>query len=154
MTQLPLVLTGPFTRWFCNEEMAEARKAGLKIVGVMEEDPRFGRPNLQEERRRALTGGEHGGPVHPEAEVNIELLHQVCFIPRRTQEHEVHAMVDEINRQGLLPLRRSSSMRASFRVSSSQSTSLTEVVAEDDIENDGASTTTPPVCTLSFAKTS
>jgi len=127
---------GLFTRYFCHAEMTAAREADLEIVGVMEEDARHGRPNFDEERRRALTGGENGGPVHPQAEENIKLLDQVCFIPRRTQEHEVRAMVNEINRQGLMPLRRgfsargSSGARASFRHSLSQSL-LTEISVDD-----------------------
>jgi hypothetical protein len=127
--------------------MAAARDSGLQIVGVMEEDIRHGRPNFDEERRRALTGGKNGGPVHPQAEENIKLLNQVCFIPRRTQEHEVRAMVDEINRQGLMPLRRTSSARSSFRLSSSPS-SLTEVFVDDSDGQAMAAAIPAPVRTI------
>ena len=30
------VYQGPFTRWFCHEEMAAARDEGLHIIGVMQ----------------------------------------------------------------------------------------------------------------------
>ena len=123
--------------------MAAARDADLHIVGVMEDDSRHGRPNFAEERRRALTGGKNGGPVHPRAEENIALLEQVCFIPRRTQEHEVRAMVDEINRQGLMPLRRSASARASFRLSSSTSSLIGVSVDGSDSQTAAAATSAP-----------
>lgn len=120
--------------------MAEARDADLQIVGVMEEDARHGRPKFDEERRRALTGGENGGPVHPQAAENILLLDQVCFIPRRTQEHEVRAMVDEINRQGLLPLRRSISRRQSLSASS-----LANIIVDDGVAESGTAASPAPV---------
>lgn len=122
-------LAGLFTRYFCHAEMAEARAAGLEIVGVMEEDARHGRPNFEQERQRALTGGKNNGPVHPQAGENIKFLDTVSFIPRRTQEHEVRAMVDEILKCGLLPLRRGS-FRSSFSVPSSAS-SLDGIVVQN-----------------------
>lgn len=90
---LLVLCAGLFTRYYCHAEMAEARDADLQIVGVMEEDARHGRPKFDEERRRALTGGENGGPVHPRAEENISLLDQVCFIPRRTQVRTIRRCV-------------------------------------------------------------
>eukprot|EP01047_Picozoa_sp_COSAG01_P009926 COSAG01_NODE_415_length_17322_cov_14.785926_3_plen_857_part_00 len=92
---------GPFTRWFCHEEMAAARKHGLTIIGVKEDDPRFGAPNFALEKQRALTGGRGGGPVNEHAEDNVVLLDQVCFINRRTQKHEIKGYLDEIVRQGI-----------------------------------------------------
>ena len=91
---------GPFTRPVCHEEMAAAREAKLNIVGLMETDPRFGQPNFAEEKRRALTGGRDGGPVSAAAAENVKLLDELCFIPRRTQAHEIPTMINEINRQG------------------------------------------------------
>ena len=91
---------GPFTRWFCHEEMATAHEAGLRCIGVMETDPRHGEPDFALEKERARTGGKAGGPVHSvHVEMNLRLLDEVCFIPLRRQEHELQAMLDEIVRQ-------------------------------------------------------
>ena len=46
---------GPFTRWFCHEEMASARAANVNIIGVKESDPRFNEPDFAKEKERALT---------------------------------------------------------------------------------------------------
>ena len=51
---------GPFTRWFCHEEMATAHTEGLRCVGVMETDARHGTPDFGEEKTRANTGGVDG----------------------------------------------------------------------------------------------
>jgi hypothetical protein len=101
---------GPFTRWYCHEEMATARKHGLTIVGVKEEDVRFGKPDFELERQRGMMGGKVGadgvcGPVHLQAPENLELLNKVCFISRRTQQHEIKGYIAEVIRQGVeLPL--------------------------------------------------
>ena len=89
---------GPFTRWFCHEEMATARAAGVHIIGVQEEDDRHCKPDRALEKSRARTGKD-GGPVHAAAEANLRLLDSVCFVPLRRQQHEVPAMLDEILRQ-------------------------------------------------------
>ena len=116
---------GTFTRWFCHEEMRVAREEGLHPIGVKEIDPRFGAPDLKMERRRAMTGGSSGGPVHEKAAENIELLDQVCFIvsaqggfarltaanairlcqDRQTQQHLLPGYLDEIIKQGIVDAR-------------------------------------------------
>ena len=92
---------GTFTRWFCNEEMSTARKAGLHIMGVKETDGRFGAPDMEAEKERAMTGGKDGGPVHEQAAENLKLLTKVCFISRRTQQHELPAYLNEIIAEGI-----------------------------------------------------
>jgi len=92
---------GPFTRWFCNEEMATAHEEQLRCIGVMETEDRRGKPDFALERSRALTGGRDNGPVHPSATHNVRLLDDVCFIPLRRQEHEVSAMLAEIQKHAL-----------------------------------------------------
>ena len=37
--------------------------------------------------------------MHEQAEANLRLLDDVCFVPLRRQEHEVPAMLGEILRQ-------------------------------------------------------
>eukprot|EP01047_Picozoa_sp_COSAG01_P024822 COSAG01_NODE_1548_length_9950_cov_29.480865_3_plen_820_part_00 len=91
---------GPFTRWFCHEEMGTALEENLHIVGVMETDPRFGIPDFQLERQRALTGRD-GRPVSVRAPQHVKLLDSICFIPRRTQEHELKGYLSEIIKQGI-----------------------------------------------------
>eukprot|EP01051_Picozoa_sp_SAG22_P017217 SAG22_NODE_2604_length_2395_cov_1.718641_3_plen_350_part_00 len=86
---------------YCHEEMATARKHGLTVVGVKEEDGRFGKPDFELERQRGMTGGADGGPVHVEAHLNLELLDKVCFISRRTQQHEINGMLSEVLKQGV-----------------------------------------------------
>ena len=90
---------GPFTRWFCHEEMTTAHEKGLRCIGVMETDDRKGRPDFGLEKSRALTGGSGGGPVNPNAKHNVHLLDDMTFIPYRRQQHEVDAMLKEIQRQ-------------------------------------------------------
>ena len=90
---------GPFTRWFCHEEMATARQTGAKIIGVMETDERHNTPEFVQEKTRARTGGREGGAVHEHVEDNLKLLDDVCFIPLRRQQHEIPAMLGEILRQ-------------------------------------------------------
>eukprot|EP01047_Picozoa_sp_COSAG01_P036979 COSAG01_NODE_2911_length_6875_cov_93.023318_3_plen_601_part_00 len=92
---------GPFTRWFCHEEMITAQDADCHIMGVMETDRRHGVPDFALEKQRALSGGEHGGRIHVSAEQNIKLLDNVCFLPRRTQAHEVGSFLQEILAQGV-----------------------------------------------------
>ena len=102
-----------------------AREEGLHPIGVKEIDPRFGAPDLKMERRRAMTGGSSGGPVHEKAAENIELLDQVCFIvrakvncacvtvanairlcqDRQTQQHLLPGYLDEIIKQGIVDAR-------------------------------------------------
>lgn len=91
---------GPFTRWFCHEEMATAQDNNLVFVGVMEQDERHGKADMAQERLRARTGGLGGGPVHLEhVERNLRLLDDVCFIPFERQAHLMPAMLQEIARQ-------------------------------------------------------
>jgi hypothetical protein len=90
---------GPFTRWFCHEEMSTAHAERLRCVGVMEDDERHGKPDFGQEKQRALTGAEGGQPVNGNAARNIHLLDDVCFIPLRRQQHEVEGMMKEIVRQ-------------------------------------------------------
>jgi hypothetical protein len=94
---------GPFTRWFCHEELTAAHENQLRMIGVMETEDHKGKPDLFKERERALHGGARQGtepmPVHPDAEFNLHLLNDVCFLPFRRQEHEMHAMMNEIERQ-------------------------------------------------------
>ena len=90
---------GPFSRWFCHEEMRAAHVHGLKVVCVMESDERKGKPDFFLEKHRALTGGNDGGPVNEHALVNVHLIADACFIPFRRQQHERQAMLDEIVRQ-------------------------------------------------------
>ena len=89
---------GPFTRWFCQEEMVTAHEAGLRCVGVKEEEERFGKPDFALEKSRSLAGGKDGGPIHERAAMNARLLDEVCFIPFRRQQHEMKGMVDEVAR--------------------------------------------------------
>ena len=67
-------------------------------MGVMETEERKGKPDMATEISRALTGKD-GGPVHPDAALNVGLLQKVCFIPFRRQSHEQKAMLEEIGRQ-------------------------------------------------------
>ena len=90
---------GPFTRWFCQEEMTTAHEVGLRCIGVMESDERFGKPDFEQEKARSLTGGKGGKPIHERARMNARMLNDICFIPFRRQQHEMQAMVDEIVRQ-------------------------------------------------------
>eukprot|EP01043_Picozoa_sp_COSAG02_P024011 COSAG02_NODE_1299_length_13382_cov_14.723858_4_plen_441_part_00 len=90
---------GPFTRWFCHEEMSTAREQKLRFVGVMETELRHGKPDFALEKSRAQTAGDDGGPIHEDVEDNLQLLKDLCFIPFRRQEHEVPAMLKEIIRQ-------------------------------------------------------
>eukprot|EP01048_Picozoa_sp_COSAG05_P015867 COSAG05_NODE_1967_length_3771_cov_3.260076_1_plen_352_part_00 len=92
---------GPFTRWFCHEEMSMAWKQELNFVGVLETEERFCKPDFALEKKRAKTGNS-GGAVHANAARNVRLLDQLCFIPFRRQAHEVPAMIEEITRQAKL----------------------------------------------------
>ena len=56
-------------------------------------------PDFGQEKARALTAGDGGGPINSQAHLNIHLLDDVCFIPFRRQEHEVKGLLDEIERQ-------------------------------------------------------
>jgi hypothetical protein len=89
---------GPFTRWFCHEEMTTAHAECLRCIGVVEDDERHSKPNFTLEKSRALTGKD-GAPVHAQAHHNVHLLDDVCFIPLRRQQHEVPGMLQEITRQ-------------------------------------------------------
>lgn len=92
-----------FTRWYCHEEMNAAREAGLHTIVVKEEDKRFGRPDIALEKERAMTlTARDGSPLHEFAAENLKLLDDVCFIPRRTQQHELNGYLDEIIKQGIV----------------------------------------------------
>lgn len=67
----------------------------LRCVGVMETDERHGIPDFGLEESRALTG-KGGGAVNPNAQHNVHLLKDLCFLPLRRQEHEVQSMLDEV----------------------------------------------------------
>ena len=99
---------GPFTRWFCHEEMHTAQVSGLKFVGVKEDDSRYEKADIGQEKTRSMDGKD-GGPVNKHAAANLHLLDDVCFINFRRQKHDVAAMLDEIERQFALdaPLVRS-----------------------------------------------
>ena len=110
---------GPFTRWFCHEEMHKAHVCGLKFVGVKEDDSRFGKAHFGQEKTRSMNGKDdrttrncqncchcfgakatgRTGLVHKHAAANLHLLDDVCFINFRRQKHDVAAMLDEIERQ-------------------------------------------------------
>eukprot|EP01043_Picozoa_sp_COSAG02_P031301 COSAG02_NODE_2036_length_10039_cov_174.290040_1_plen_1339_part_00 len=92
---------GPFTRWFCHEEMAMAHAERLRCIGVMETEERRCKPDFELEKSRALTGGKDGGPVNANAARNLHLLNDICFIPLRRQEHEVQGMLAEIQKQAM-----------------------------------------------------
>jgi hypothetical protein len=94
---------GTFTRWFCHEEMRTAHEQELRFVGVMETELRHCKPDFALEKSQALTGGSDGGPVNTNAPDHVYLLSGLCFIPFRRQEHEVVAMLKEIERQAALP---------------------------------------------------
>ena len=93
------VYEGPFTRWYCHQEMATACLERLPVIGVMEVDERYHRADLAEEKHRARTGGANGGPITPHAEDILALLdgpNSVVFLPFRRQQHEMEAMLAEI----------------------------------------------------------
>ena len=91
---------GPFTRWFCHEEMAAARENGIVVVGCQEEDEGRNKPDRALEKSRAHSGGTDGGPVHEtHVEANLRYLDDICFSPFRRARHEVQPMIDEIARQ-------------------------------------------------------
>jgi hypothetical protein len=89
---------GPFTRWFCQEEMTAAHEAGLRCVGVKEDDERFGKPDFALEKSRS-SSGKDGGPIHERAAMNARILDEICFIDFRRQQHEMKGMIDEVVRQ-------------------------------------------------------
>ena len=47
---------GPFTRWFCHEEMATAQDNSLAFVGVMEQDERHGKADFDAEKQKDRRG--------------------------------------------------------------------------------------------------
>ena len=89
---------GPFTRWFCQEEMTAAHEAGLRCVGVKEDDERYGKPDIGLEKSRSQTGKD-GRPIHERATQNATILDEICFINFRRQQHEMKGMIDEVARQ-------------------------------------------------------
>eukprot|EP01046_Picozoa_sp_COSAG06_P052164 COSAG06_NODE_8697_length_2094_cov_3.330827_1_plen_313_part_01 len=79
---------GPFTRWYCHDEMRTAREAGLEIVGMQETDD--GR------RAKADIGLEKAGAArskHTDWEQNVKLLDTVNFIPYRDNSWELPGML-------------------------------------------------------------
>ena len=88
---------GPFTRWFCHEEMAAAHKAAVPFIGVQEPKDEHDKPDMALEKSRARTGNGKG-PVSPHVEQNLQLLDEVNFIPFERQKHLVPAMLNEIQR--------------------------------------------------------
>jgi hypothetical protein len=93
---------GPFTRWYCHQEMATARSERLPVIGVMEVEERYNKADLAEEKRRARTGGADGGPISEHAEDILALLdgpRSVVFLPFRRQQHEWEPMLREIGLQ-------------------------------------------------------
>jgi hypothetical protein len=91
---------GTFTRFYCHEEITEARKQRLTVIGVKETDPRFGAPDFGEEKSRAMCGGKNGGPVHKHAEENLRLLDDTSYIERQTSTPYLQQYVNEILKQG------------------------------------------------------
>ena len=53
--------------------MVTAHEAGLRCVGVKEEEERFGKPDFALEKSRSLAGGKDGGPIHERAAMNARL---------------------------------------------------------------------------------
>ena len=93
------VYEGPFTRWYCHQEMAAAWSERLPVIGVMEVEDRYNKVDFAEERRRARTGGANGGPISEHAENILALLEgdrNVVFINFRRPQHEWDAMLAEI----------------------------------------------------------
>jgi hypothetical protein len=96
---------GPFTRWYCHEEMAAAHRAGVGFVGVKEDDDRYNKPDFALEKSRARQGGKNAAgvfddatPVSQHVQQNLQLLDELCFINYRRQEHEVAGMLREVVR--------------------------------------------------------
>lgn len=93
---------GPFTRWFCHEEMAAAHLAGVPFVGVKEDMVEHDKPDFALEKSRARSGGEDAdgnpGPVSAHVEQNLQLLDELCFINFERVAHLVPAMLAEIER--------------------------------------------------------
>ena len=93
------VYEGPFTRWYCHQEMAAARSERLPVIGVMEVEDRYNKADFAEERRRARTGGANGGPISEHAENILALLEgdrSVVFINFRRDQDEWKLMLDKI----------------------------------------------------------
>ena len=93
------VYEGPFTRWYCHQEMAAARSERLPVIGVMEVEDRYNKVDFAEERRRARTGGANGGPISEHAENILALLEgdrSVVFINFRRDRDEWECMLDKI----------------------------------------------------------
>ncbi len=93
------VYEGPFTRWYCHQQMATARSERLPVIGVMEVEERYNRADFAEEKHRARTGGANGGPISEHAENILALLdgpNSVVFLPFRRQQPEMVAMLAEI----------------------------------------------------------
>ncbi len=93
------VYEGPFTRWYCHQEMAAARSERLPVIGVMEVEDRYNKVDFVEEKRRARTGGRNGGPISEHAEDILALLEgdrSVVFINFRRDRDEWECMLDKI----------------------------------------------------------
>ncbi len=116
MPDLSGMYEGPFTRWYCHQEMETARSERLPVIGVMEVDERYNKADLAEERHRARTGGANGGPITPHAEDILALLdgpNSVVFLPFRRQQHEMEAMMAEICSQYVSKVMNSAQARLS-----------------------------------------
>ncbi len=90
---------GPFTRWYCHQEIATARSQRLPVIGVMEVDEGKNKADLAEEKCRARTGAADGGPISEHKEDVLALLdgpRSVVFLPFRRQQHELESMLTEI----------------------------------------------------------
>lgn len=81
---LLIVLTKGFmSRPFCNHEVRWAKQYRCNIIGVVEDDPRHGRPDFAAEKLAAPQDLSH-------------ILEEVEFVPFRRRKHEEHAMLQEM----------------------------------------------------------
>ena len=85
---------GLFSSHCCHEQVRIAQEAELKIIGALETDADRGVPDFGAESRSCLEG-------QAEAARCAWVLKEVCFVPRRTEPHEIAGFVTELLQQGL-----------------------------------------------------
>ena len=56
-------MRGPFTSWYCHQEMHTAIKEGKPIIGVMEIERERNAPDFALERERCMGVSEHSEEV-------------------------------------------------------------------------------------------
>eukprot|EP01047_Picozoa_sp_COSAG01_P055479 COSAG01_NODE_6182_length_3805_cov_3.174852_1_plen_71_part_10 len=71
-------MRGPSRAGFATRKWPLHESTGWLLSASKKTIPVFGAPDFQLERKRALTGGNDGGPVNEHALNNVELLDQVC----------------------------------------------------------------------------